>query len=243
MRGFLRLRDDGPDRCQHVLDTVVELGAEPALVLLRSFALRDVDVHANQPAWPFIVTVANQATRVDPANLATASNDTIFDVEFPPPLLKSLLLIEVQLLNVVRVQTGEPLPPRNFSGSLGKAVDSGVTLIDAHSCRLDVIGVVANEGGLTSQRPLHVALLKRLLCPLALRNVPSEAEQSRRLALGVAYNSAIEGNPTHLAGLGVVGRRHHPVFGPPTPAAPLCLGQSGIDPHQILASDEAPRLF
>src|SRR5215470_6161533 len=132
MRGFLRLRDDGPDRCQHVLDTVVELGTEPALVLLRSFALRDVDVHANQPAWPFIVAVANQTTRVDPANLAAASNDTIFDVEFPPPLLKGLLLKEVHSLNVVWVQTSKPLAPRYFARSLGKTVDSGVTLIDPH---------------------------------------------------------------------------------------------------------------
>src|SRR5262245_8750798 len=241
--GFLRLCDDGTDRCQHVLDTVVELGAKRALVLLRSFALRDVDVHANQPAWPFIVTVANQTTRIDPANLGAASNDTVFYVELPPPLLKSLLLQEVHSLNVVWVQTREPLTARYFSRSLGKAVDGGVALIDPHSCRLDVIGVVANERGLTGQRPLHVAPLERLLGPLALRNVPSDAEQSRRLALGIAHNRAIEGNPTHFAGMGVVGRRYHPVFGLPNAAAPLRLGKRGIYPHQVLAPDAAPRLF
>ena len=54
---FLRLGDNSADRCKHVLNTVVEFGIQRALVLLRAFALCDVDVDAYHPVRTPIFTV------------------------------------------------------------------------------------------------------------------------------------------------------------------------------------------
>src|SRR6476660_5925098 len=166
--GFLRLRDDSANSRKHVLDAMTELSTERALMFFRAFALRDVDVHADQPAWASIIVVGNQTARIDPTHFTATANDTVFYVEFSPSLLKSLVLQRLHLLNVVGVQAGKPFMTRDLGRSLGKAVDGGVSFVDTHLCRISVVRVIADEGGLTRQSALYVALLERALGLLVL---------------------------------------------------------------------------
>ena len=66
----LCLGDDSAHRREHVLDAVVELGNQYALLILRSFALGDINVDAHHPLRAAIATVQNKAARVDPPNVA-----------------------------------------------------------------------------------------------------------------------------------------------------------------------------
>src|SRR6516225_10958752 len=89
---FLRLADNSADRCKHILNTVVEFSIQCALMLLRSFALCNVDVDAYHSLRFPVALVRNESARLDPSNRTVGSNDAILDVTFTPLLAKGFAL-------------------------------------------------------------------------------------------------------------------------------------------------------
>jgi hypothetical protein len=75
-----RLRGDCLDGGKHVLYAMVELGDQPALLVLCPFSLRDINVDADQARWMPIAVVGNEATRFDPPRVAISADKAILNV-------------------------------------------------------------------------------------------------------------------------------------------------------------------
>ena len=80
------------DGREDVLDAMVELGDQHALLILCQLTLGDINVDTNHPVRAPISGVGNETSRLDPANLAARSNDAILYVISAPPFAEGLTL-------------------------------------------------------------------------------------------------------------------------------------------------------
>ena len=62
--------DDSADGGKCVLDAMVELGQQSALLFLHPFALGYVDADADDAVWLSFAIVGNETARLDPSHLA-----------------------------------------------------------------------------------------------------------------------------------------------------------------------------
>src|SRR5262249_12183322 len=82
---FRRLDDDGADRSEHVLYTMVKFGVKYALLFVGAFARGDININAYGPQGPAVTCVPHEHPRLDPANLVSWAKDSIFATVFWPP--------------------------------------------------------------------------------------------------------------------------------------------------------------
>src|SRR5215831_10144316 len=125
---------NGTNRRQHILDAVVELGMQCALVVLCSSSVSDIDVDAHYPLWAPVAAVRDETARLDPSNLAAAGC--------------------IGLITVIWVDPGQPLATCYFGCTLRQAIDGDITLRNLHLLRVDTVGEAADESGLTRQLQL-----------------------------------------------------------------------------------------
>src|SRR5262245_916920 len=119
------LRDHG-NGGEHILDAMVELGDQQALLHLHSLALRYVNIDADYACRVSGTVVRNQGTRFYPLHRAIWRNDTIFRVLRTASFSKCLAVKSVKPSEVVRMHTGSPFLDEGLSGSLGHAVNDRV---------------------------------------------------------------------------------------------------------------------
>src|SRR3974377_2218809 len=77
--GGLALEDDGADRREHILNTVVEFGIQCIAMILGLLALGDVYADANHALRVPVSIIRNATTPFGPTHLTVWENDTILD--------------------------------------------------------------------------------------------------------------------------------------------------------------------
>jgi len=77
---------NGADGGEYVLDAVIELSEQCALVLMSTLALGDVNVNAHHPLWTSVTTIGNETALFDPSNFAARVDNSVFDTVFVPTL-------------------------------------------------------------------------------------------------------------------------------------------------------------
>src|SRR5262249_13501438 len=164
---------NGTNRRQHILDAVVELGMQCALVVLCSSSVSDIDVDAHYPLWAPVAAVRDETARLDPSNLAAGADETAFEPVFAPALAERAAAGCIGLITVIWVDPGQPLATCYFGCPLRQAIDGDITLRNLHLLRVDTVGEAADESGLTRQLQLHRALDQSQLSPLPLADCSS----------------------------------------------------------------------
>src|SRR5215467_1702321 len=69
------LGNDSGDGCKRIFDAVVELGIQDFAGLFRSFALGDVDVHADHASCVASLVILDEAARLDPADRSAGTHN------------------------------------------------------------------------------------------------------------------------------------------------------------------------
>src|SRR5262249_28263449 len=137
----------------------------------------------------------------------------------------------------------QPCAARDLGSPLRKTVDSCVTRRNLPYFNVGVVGEGSDETGSSCQRALGIDIGECLLCPLAFRDVAGHAEQSHRIAPGIADNRAVDSDPAGLAGVRVVWRRQNPILSVPPSTAAFCLCQRSVYTNSVVGMNETPRLF
>src|SRR5262245_40473520 len=75
---------DGLNGREHVLDAMVELGNQLALLLFHLLALSYVDADANNAMRASLTVIGNETACLNPSHLATGTIDTVLDLVFAP---------------------------------------------------------------------------------------------------------------------------------------------------------------
>src|SRR5262245_47324101 len=158
---FRCLDDDSADRCKHVLDAVVELSKQRTLMLLRSFAVGDIDVNANDALRTAIAVVRHEVARLDPSNLAARTNNSILCTILLPPIAEGAAPELLHAPEVLRVHTGLPLTAFDLGCPIGETVNGCVAFRGLDFFRAGVEREAADEGGFAGHRQLQVALDQR----------------------------------------------------------------------------------
>src|SRR5262245_17564731 len=111
---------------------------------------------------------------------------------------------------------------------------------DATFGKLD--GKAADPGNSTGEFKLRVALGQSPLPLLPNCDVAGDAEQSNRVALGIAHNGAFDRDPARLAAMRVIWRMYHTVFRVPDTARARRLRKGIIYMLEVASVDVASRL-
>jgi hypothetical protein len=85
---------------------MVELGEQSALLFIHPFALGYVNADADDPVWFSGAAKGKKTARLDPSQLASGANDTIFSAIFVPALTERLTAELFYSAYVVGVHAG-----------------------------------------------------------------------------------------------------------------------------------------
>ena len=85
---------------------MVELGQQIALLFLHLFALGYINANADDSLWVSTAAKGNETARLDPSQLASGANDTIFSAIFVPALTERLTAELFYSAYVVGVHAG-----------------------------------------------------------------------------------------------------------------------------------------
>jgi hypothetical protein len=151
-------RSNGAYGREHILDAVIELSKQCALVLMSPFALGDVNANAHHSLWSTVTPVRNETAFLDPSNLAAAAVYSVLDTVFVPPLAEGAPLGCLDLSTVIGVYTGVPLAARYLCRPLREPVNGCIALRDLHLLGVNVEGETTDKSGLARQLQLHRAL-------------------------------------------------------------------------------------
>ena len=176
--GLHRVGGDCADGRERVLDAMVQLGQQSALLFLDPFALGYVNADADDSVRLSSVAKGNETARLDPSQLATRTNDTILDIVFAPALTKRLAAGLFYPSYVVGVHASQAFAACYLGSAFRKAVDGRIAVRNLHDLRVGVIRVTTNEASLCCQGKLYVALGQRLFRPFALSNVDLGSDAS-----------------------------------------------------------------
>src|SRR5262245_9332398 len=150
---------------------MVELGRQYALLVFRPLTLADINIDANYPLRLTIAAVGNEATRLDPLHATSRANDPIRNVVFAQPLAESLCPDPLYSIKVLWMRPRPPFGSGRLHGALGQSVESCIALIDLHPVCVDIIRIATDQGCLSGQCQLQVALSQGQPSSLALANV------------------------------------------------------------------------
>src|SRR5262245_61305857 len=159
-----------------VLDAMVELGQQGALLFLHSFALGYVNADADDSVRASRSVIRNETARLDPSHLATGTNDTILYAIFAPVHIERLAAKLVYLLYVVWVHGSQAFAACDLSNALWEAVDGCITFRDLHDLRVGIICVTANKSRLSRQCELYIAFRQNLRCLFAFGHIDIGAD-------------------------------------------------------------------
>ena len=173
-----RVGDDSADGRECVLDAMVELGQQSALLFLHPFALGYVNADADDSVRVSFAAIGNETARLDPSQLATRTNDAILYIIFAPALTERLAAELFYPSYVVAVHASQAFAACYLGSAFRKAVDGRIAGRNLHDLRVGVIRVATNEASLCCQGKLYVALGQCLLCLFALSNVDLGSDPS-----------------------------------------------------------------
>src|SRR5262245_20018494 len=154
----LGLGDDSADGREHVLYAMVELRNKYALLFLHPFALGYVNADAHDAVWMFSAAKGNETAGLNPSQLATRTNNSVFYAIFAPARTERLAAEPIHEPYVVRMHAGQAFVARYFGSAFREAVNGRITCGDLHDLRVGVIREAANESRLSCERELHGAL-------------------------------------------------------------------------------------
>src|SRR6476660_1528701 len=174
------LTGDGANRREHVLNAMVELGQQSALLFLDLFALGYVNADADDSVRASFAAKGKETARLDPSRLATTTNDTILYVIFASAVTECLATGLFYPSYVVGVHTSQAIAACYLGSAFSKAVNGRITGRNLHDLRVGVIRVGTNEASLCCQGKLYVALGQCLFRLFALSNVDISADPSHR---------------------------------------------------------------
>src|SRR5262245_42604274 len=143
-------------------------------MVLRLFALGDVDIDAYDSLWPSIVAIHNEASRLDPAHLTSAADHPVFKTVFAPSLPKGLGSKLLDPFQIFREDPGVPFATRGHFGALRKSMDGHVALRNLHGIGIDIVGIATHQRSLTGEGQLQIALGQSVLCPLEVSDVATD---------------------------------------------------------------------
>ena len=170
--------DDSADGRECVLDAMVELGQQSALLFLHPFALGYVNADADNSVWVSSAAKGKETARLDPSQLATRTNDTILYVIFAPAVTERLAAELFYPSYVFGVHASQAFAACYLGSAFRKAVDGRIAGRNLHDLRVGVIRVGTNEASLCRQGKLYVALCQRLFRLFALSNVDLGSDPS-----------------------------------------------------------------
>src|SRR5262245_14419779 len=174
--------NNSADGRERVLDAMVELGQQSALLFLHPLALGDVNADADDSVWVASAAKGKETARLDPSQLACRTRDTILDVIFAPAGSECLTAALFYPSYVVGVHAGQAFTARDLGGAFRKAMDGRIAGRNLHDLRVGVISVGTNKPSLCCQGKLYVAFGQCQFCKFALRNVNLDSDPSYRLA-------------------------------------------------------------
>src|SRR5262245_61364327 len=141
--------NNSTDRRECVLDAMVELGQQSALLLLHPFSLGYVNADADDPVRMSTTVVSSETAGLDPTHLVASTNDTILYAIFAPTGLKRFAADLFHPPYVVGVHAREAFPASYLGSTLRKAMEGRITFRNLHDLRVAVVRVTANEGRLS----------------------------------------------------------------------------------------------
>src|SRR5262245_33589142 len=118
----LRLGNDGAHRREHVLDAMVELGNQYALLILSSPALGYIDVDTDHPPWALVGIVGNESSRLDPTKLVPGSENAILESILACSLAQRLSPHFLDSDEILWVCPGAPFAARRLHGPFRQTV-------------------------------------------------------------------------------------------------------------------------
>src|SRR5262245_4760084 len=166
---------------------MVEFGNQYALPILGAFAFGHVDVDADHPLRLSMAVIQNETTRFDPAQRAVGPNDAILDIVFTNALTKGIFATLGDPIDIFRMRPGAPFAPRRLCRSFRQTVQRDVTLGYMHDVRIEFIGIAANQGGLSRQGELQVALCQGILGSFSVGDISRQTFDAQELALLVKF--------------------------------------------------------
>ena len=140
---------------------------------------------------------------------------------------------------ILRMHECLTLVARYFNGTLRQTIKCRTTRREPDTTFGNVDGKGTDAGNTAGKFKMRVALGKSLVCPLPNRDVPRDAKQSNRVALGIAHDRAFDRDPVRLAGMRVIWRRHHTVFCVPDTARARSLRKGIIYVLEVISVDVA----
>jgi len=149
---------NGVNGREYILDAMIELSEQCALVLMSPFALSDVNVNAHHPLWSTVTAVRNETALLDPSNLTAPAENSVLDTIFVPPLAEGAPSGCLDLPTVIGVHAGLPLAARYLGRPLREPVNGRIALRDLHLLGANVEGEATDKSGLARQLQLHRAL-------------------------------------------------------------------------------------
>src|SRR5262245_23859853 len=176
------LGDNSADSSKHVLDAMVELRNQYALLFLHPFSLSYVNADADDSVRTSAAVVSDETTRLDPTHLATCTNDTILYAIFAPARLKRHAAGLFHLLYVVVVHANQAFAAAYLDSAFRKAVEGRIAFRNLHDLRVGVICVAANESRLSCERQLDGAFAQGQLGFSALSDISRQALDTQQPA-------------------------------------------------------------
>src|SRR5262249_15010171 len=121
--------------------------------------------------------------RFDPAQRIVRADYAVFDVVFLNSFAEGLLAQLRNAVAILGVRTGSPFAARGYHRPLWQAVQRGIAFGNMDQVSVKTIGVAADQGRLSGQRKLQVALGKGVFGALAIGNVSRQALDAQQPAL------------------------------------------------------------
>src|SRR5262245_21766602 len=185
----LRLGDDCADGCQHVFYAMVELRNKRALLFLHPFPFGHVNADADDSVRASFTVIGNETAGLNPAHLATSTNDAVLYAIFAPARTERLAAELFHPPYVVWMHASQAFAASYLDSVLGKAVNGRIAFRNLHDLRVGVVRVTADESRLSCQRELHGALAQSQLGFLALGNISRQAFDAQELVRAVELAS------------------------------------------------------
>src|SRR5262245_3690174 len=196
--GVHRVGSDGLDGREHVLDAMIELGNQPALLLLHPLAFGYIDADADDTMRASSAVIGNKAACLDPSHFVPTTKDSVLDLVFAPVFTERQPAKLSYPTYVLGVHASQAFAACFLDRAFREAVEGRIARRNLHDLSVGVIRVAADARRLFGHCELNGALGQCLLSLFALSNVDLYPCPSYRLSSFVIRDEDTRLDPSHL---------------------------------------------
>src|SRR6185436_17425366 len=163
---------------ENILDPVVKLGDQQALLLLGPLALGYVDIDADYAFRTLVAIVDDEGAGLDPTNLIARPYNPILHVVLALPFSNGLVQDRIVLGEIVGLHARSPIVAPYCAGPFREAVHGGAPWRNLYPRGGNVECVVAHEGCLFNECEVCIAFGDGRLLPPPFREECREGQST-----------------------------------------------------------------